>query len=435
MTFLIKSLVVLASLCCRATVESFASGNNRSFRLHTGFKFTSHPAAIMESISIPNNEVNTMTAHKDSGDDTEQYPIFSLPTKKSLRSKRKEFLENAQSLIIFSAFLLKSTFVQPAHATARNNISAKTQIESKSQLQDEKVSHNRKIVPISVGVASALGGATIMKKGKKEDKTAEGETPNEMLRDNLDLKEGISDSRTSKAKDLIRKANQLEQDVSAQESVLDDLKSSDENEPTNSVSLNVQVDDEKRILAAKKVAERIKDETRKAEEARKNEEDRDRLELEETLAEQIQVEYEKVEEEVEASEEVELIVAEEEIEAGIDADNVAAHDLESESVQEVNPEKVNMEEEQNNKVDERDLEKSLLVEDDDIIDGEPELKNEDETKNMANYDYSAISDPSERAFRLLVNLGMVNEHLDPDSPDYDHSNDDDFAVENKILPK
>jgi hypothetical protein len=388
----------------------------------------------MESISIPNNEVKIMTAHKDSGDDTEQNTIFALPTKNSLRSKRKEFLKNAQSLIIFSAFLLKSTFVQPAHATARNNISAKTRIESKSQLQVEKVSHNRKIVPISVGVASALGGATIMKKGKKEDKTAEGQTPNEMLGDSFGLKEGISDSRTSKAKDLIRKANQLEQDVSAPESVFDDLTSSDENEPTNSVSLNMQVDDEKRILAANKVAECIKDETRKAEEARKNE-DRDRLELEEKLAEQMQVEYEELEEGVEASEEEELIATEEEMEAGIGSDNVAENDLESESVQEVNPEKVNMEEDHNNKVDERDLENSLLLEDDDIIDGEPELKNEDETKNMANYDYSAISDPSERAFRLLVNLGMVNEHPDPDSPDYDHSNDDDFAVENKILPK
>ena len=41
-------------------------------------------------------------------------------------------------------------------------------------------------------------------------------------------------------------------------------------------------------------------------------------------------------------------------------------------------------------------------------------------------DYSSM-DLDDKAFNILVDLGMVNETPDPDSPDYDHSNDDEFV--------
>lgn len=42
---------------------------------------------------------------------------------------------------------------------------------------------------------------------------------------------------------------------------------------------------------------------------------------------------------------------------------------------------------------------------------------------------TATMDPSERAFRMLVDLGMVNITPDPDAPEYDHSDDDETAAE------
>lgn len=41
-------------------------------------------------------------------------------------------------------------------------------------------------------------------------------------------------------------------------------------------------------------------------------------------------------------------------------------------------------------------------------------------------DYDSM-DLEDKAFNILVDLGMVDETPDPDSPDYDHSNDDKFV--------
>ena len=41
-------------------------------------------------------------------------------------------------------------------------------------------------------------------------------------------------------------------------------------------------------------------------------------------------------------------------------------------------------------------------------------------------DYDSM-DLEDKAFNILVDLGMVDETPDPDSPDYDHSNDDEFV--------
>lgn len=36
-------------------------------------------------------------------------------------------------------------------------------------------------------------------------------------------------------------------------------------------------------------------------------------------------------------------------------------------------------------------------------------------------------EPNERAFQILLNLGMIIEHPDPDLPNYDHTFDDEFV--------
>jgi hypothetical protein len=42
-------------------------------------------------------------------------------------------------------------------------------------------------------------------------------------------------------------------------------------------------------------------------------------------------------------------------------------------------------------------------------------------------------DPEERAFNILLDLGIIESSPDPDSPEYDHSNDDELAPENASL--
>ncbi len=66
-----------------------------------------------------------------------------------------------------------------------------------------------------------------------------------------------------------------------------------------------------------------------------------------------------------------------------------------------------------------------------------EIKKGEENKQMIMNDETADAwriatatmDPSERAFRMLVDLGMVNITPDPDAPEYDHSHDDETAAE------
>ena len=36
-------------------------------------------------------------------------------------------------------------------------------------------------------------------------------------------------------------------------------------------------------------------------------------------------------------------------------------------------------------------------------------------------------DVEERAFNILIDLGIINASNDPDSPDYDHSDDNEFC--------
>ncbi len=43
--------------------------------------------------------------------------------------------------------------------------------------------------------------------------------------------------------------------------------------------------------------------------------------------------------------------------------------------------------------------------------------------------YANIESIEERAYQILVDLGMVIVHQDPDSPDYDHTMDDDIVPE------
>lgn len=65
---------------------------------------------------------------------------------------------------------------------------------------------------------------------------------------------------------------------------------------------------------------------------------------------------------------------------------------------------------------------------DDVVDDEVELLTEAEEKQMTLEMISKIEDPSERAFQILLNLGMITISRDPDSSDYDHSDDDEFTT-------
>jgi len=60
-----------------------------------------------------------------------------------------------------------------------------------------------------------------------------------------------------------------------------------------------------------------------------------------------------------------------------------------------------------------------------IANARKQPKNKDEEKTLADY-YGAM-DLEERAFTILYDLGMIEMSPDPDSPDYNHDLDDEFA--------
>lgn len=61
-----------------------------------------------------------------------------------------------------------------------------------------------------------------------------------------------------------------------------------------------------------------------------------------------------------------------------------------------------------------------------IINARKQPKSEEEEKALAEY-YGSM-EIRERAFAILYDLGMIEISPDPDSPDYDHTLDDEFAL-------
>lgn len=55
-------------------------------------------------------------------------------------------------------------------------------------------------------------------------------------------------------------------------------------------------------------------------------------------------------------------------------------------------------------------------------------RNQKEEQRLS--DKYASMDLEERAFNILLDLGMISQSPDPTDPDYDRSSDDDFAPEN-----
>ena len=70
----------------------------------------------------------------------------------------------------------------------------------------------------------------------------------------------------------------------------------------------------------------------------------------------------------------------------------------------------------------------LEMNDDSVADSDEGIDTTPETK-IDPKKYDDIEDPGEKAFAILVDLGMVELHPDPDDPDYDHSDDDEYAPE------
>lgn len=67
--------------------------------------------------------------------------------------------------------------------------------------------------------------------------------------------------------------------------------------------------------------------------------------------------------------------------------------------------------------------------DDDVVEKEADPVDENEVEEEVKKEetYIPSDDPEENAFKILVNLGLVEQTPDPDSPDYDSSKDDEIA--------
>lgn len=77
-----------------------------------------------------------------------------------------------------------------------------------------------------------------------------------------------------------------------------------------------------------------------------------------------------------------------------------------------------------------DLEKSVETEEEKIANAQKQPKAPDEEKELAER-YGDMS-LEERAFNILLDLGMIESSPDPDDPSYDSSGDDDLWPENKF---
>ena len=60
-------------------------------------------------------------------------------------------------------------------------------------------------------------------------------------------------------------------------------------------------------------------------------------------------------------------------------------------------------------------------------------KSSDEESNLT-YKYGKMENVEDRAYAVLRDLGMIDEHKDPNDPSYDHSDDDDLC-EQRYFPR
>ena len=339
-------------------------------------------------------------------------PLFYNPEISQSQQKKNVFrAKNARNALFTAALsttLITQGNVQPAYAAKTATV-----VEAETD-----TTSSNKAIPIAI----TAGGIVIAKKlssdkDDDEDKEALLKMMNAKVLD--DAKKDVD----GKSDELKKIAHEREERRLARErmrekeakKIADDLK-------LEQASTEIKVESVAPPVIDLEKEERI------AEEARKKVEEKKRIE-----AEQKQKEAEEAAAKAQAEKEAAELKAKEEEEAAAKAkaeQNAAAEKKAKEEEEAAAKEKAEQEAaELKAKEEEEAAAKAKAEQEAAKIEEEVEEQEQDQAMEEppAPKDYNAISDPGQRAFEILVDLGLVELTPDPKSPSYDSSKDNDFV--------
>lgn len=333
-------------------------------------------------------------------------PLFYNPEISQSQQNKKTFRgKNARKALFTAALsttLITQGNVQPAYA-AKTATVVETEIDTTS---------SNKAIPIAITV----GGIVIVKKlssdkDDDEDKEALLKMMNAKVLD--DAKKDVD----GKSDELKKIAHEREERRLARErmrekeakKIANDLKS-------EQTSTEIQVESVAPPVMDLEKEERI------AEEARKKVEEKKRME-----AEQKQKEAEEAAAKAEVEKEAAELKAKEEEEAAAKAEQEAEAEKKAKEEEEAVAKAEAEKEAAELKAKEEAAAKAKAEQEEAKIEEEVEEQEQAMEEAPAPKDYNTISDPGQRAFEILVDLGLVELTPDPNSPSYDSSKDNDFV--------
>jgi len=405
------------------------------------FRIT-HDQSSTLCFSSKYDEGNDFSSGRQAGSDKQ------VSGKKSSSKRRR--LRNAVRKIFFTAALSSSMWMkgrgtipfQPpaAHAGMAKKGNAPVEVESGS-----KVGGRAKILP----VVAIAGGVLIAKRMISDDEN--NDSARSLSFEEFPITE--DDEGSDEEKEALRKLMNQKKDAPIDEDLQKVIKEREARRDARADEDQRRTDKEKgRELAMEQVAIQIKadkEATLKAKEAAEEEKLRLMKEREEKARIRAEAEAKaaleakkKAEQEEEArlKEEADAVAAAAMKEAALKAKaeeeaRLAMLDREEEEAQltsemEVEAKKVREDEEREERlVAEANAARIKAVEDKQIQ--EAKLKAEQEKIAMEMIDpaekYAAIKDEGDRAFQILLDLGLVQETPDPDDPNYDSSADDEYV--------
>ena len=333
-------------------------------------------------------------------------PLFYNPEISQSQQNKKTFRgKNARKALFTAALsttLITQGNVQPAYAAKTATV-----VEAETD-----TTSSNKAIPIAI----TAGGIVIAKKlssdkDDDEDKEALLKMMNAKVLD--DAKKDVD----GKSDELKKIAHEREERRLARErmrekeakKIANDLKS-------GQTRPEIQVESVAPPVMDLEKEERIAEEARKkVEEKKLMEAEQKQKEAEEAAA---KAEAENVAAELKAKEEEEAVAkakAEQDAAAEKKAKEAAAAKAEKEAA------------ELKAKEEEEDVAKAKAEQEAAKIEEEPEVQEQAMEEPPAPKDYNTINDPGQRAFEILVDLGLVELTPDPNSPSYDSSKDNDFV--------
>ena len=324
-------------------------------------------------------------------------PLFYNPEISQSKQKNNLFRgRNARKALFTAALsttLISQGNVQPAYAAKTSTV-----VEAETA-----TASSNKAIPIVI----TAGGIAIAKKlSKEKDNDEDKEALLKMM--NAKVLDDAKKDVDGKSDELKKIAHEREERRLARERMREkEAKKIAEDLKIEQASTDIKVESVAPPLIDLEKEERI------AEEARKKVEEKKRMEAE-------QKQKEADEAAAKAEKEAAELKAKEEEETAAKAEKEAA-ELKAKEEEEAEKEAAELKAKEEEEAAAKAEKEAAKIED------ESEEQEQAMEEPPAPKDYNAISDPGQRAFEILVDLGLVELTPDPNSPSYDRSKDNDFA--------